>query len=408
MANYDGFIGSIPVPCFSCVPELKQNNDLFTEINRVVTEGRPAEVHNSPRPDKRRKNCFHLLLRPPLRIFAIKNMRNTIVLAFLAVATVLAFAAVVLWGSVSIPPARVVDILLGGEEANPVFSFIVWENRLPMAVTAVLCGASLAAAGLMLQSVLRNPLAGPNILGIDAGANLGVALMMLAVGGGLGSWVGQGQGMVILAALAGALGVLAILLALNRVLRSSVMLLIAGVMLGYLASSAISLLTWKASKEGVQAYVLWGMGSFQAVGLARLPLFAGLSSVGLALSLLMVKPLNALLLGEQYAQNLGIRVGRVRTQLLLATGLLTATCTAFCGPISFIGLAVPHIARLLLRTANHRTLLPATMLTGALVALVCCSLGALPGESGVLPVNVLTPLIGAPVVIYVLLKLKHT
>ena len=353
------------------------------------------------------KASFRLLLLSPFTIFVYTIMKNTIVLSCLAMATVLAFAAVILWGSVSIPPREVVDILLGNGEENRIRSFIVWENRLPMAVAATLCGASLASAGLMLQSVLRNPLAGPNILGIDAGANLGVALLMLAVGGGVSSRVGQGQGLVVVAALVGALAVLAILLSLNRVLRSSVMLLVAGVMLGYLASSAISLLTWRASKEGVQAYILWGMGSFQAVGLSRLPAFIGLSSVGLLLSLLMVKPLNALLLGEQYAQNLGINVGRVRTQLLLPTGLLTATTTAFCGPISFIGLAVPHIARLILGTANHRTLLPATMLTGALVALVCCVLSTLPGESGVLPINVLTPLIGAPIVIYVLLKLKH-
>ena len=353
------------------------------------------------------KASFRLLLLSPFTIFVYTIMKNTIVLSCLAMATVLAFAAVILWGSVSIPPREVVDILLGNGEENRIRSFIVWENRLPMAVAATLCGASLASAGLMLQSVLRNPLAGPNILGIDAGANLGVALLMLAVGGGVSSRVGQGQGLVVVAALVGALAVLAILLSLNRVLRSSVMLLVAGVMLGYLASSAISLLTWRASKEGVQAYILWGMGSFQAVGLSRLPAFIGLSSVGLLLSLLMVKPLNALLLGEQYAQNLGINVGRVRTQLLLTTGLLTATTTAFCGPISFIGLAVPHIARLILGTANHRTLLPATMLTGALVALVCCVLSTLPGESGVLPINVLTPLIGAPIVIYVLLKLKH-
>ena len=353
------------------------------------------------------KANFRLLLLSPFTIFVYTIMKNTIVLSCLAMATVLAFAAVILWGSVSIPPREVVDILLGNGEENRIRSFIVWENRLPMAVAATLCGASLASAGLMLQSVLRNPLAGPNILGIDAGANLGVALLMLAVGGGVSSRVGQGQGLVVVAALVGALAVLAILLSLNRVLRSSVMLLVAGVMLGYLASSAISLLTWRASKEGVQAYILWGMGSFQAVGLSRLPAFIGLSSVGLLLSLLMVKPLNALLLGEQYAQNLGINVGRVRTQLLLTTGLLTATTTAFCGPISFIGLAVPHIARLILGTANHRTLLPATMLTGALVALVCCVLSTLPGESGVLPINVLTPLIGAPIVIYVLLKLKH-
>ncbi len=334
--------------------------------------------------------------------------RTRIVLTTLAVLTILAFLSVVLCGSVSIPIGQVVDILLHpGGKANPAWQFIVLENRLPMAVTALLCGASLSTAGLMLQSVLNNPMAGPNILGIDAGANLGVALVMLLLGGGTGvAGIVGGQALVVMAALIGATAVMALLLALNRVLRNSMMLLIAGIMVSYVASSVIALLNWRATQEGVHAYVMWGMGSFQAVGLNRLPMFSVLSIAGLALSIAMIKPLNALLLGEQYAKNLGINVQRTRSHLLLTTGLLTAVCTAYCGPITFIGLAVPHIARLLLGSANHRTLLPATMLAGAAITLFCCTLSTLPGAVGVLPINALTPIIGAPIVIYVLIKIK--
>ncbi len=334
--------------------------------------------------------------------------RTRIVLTTLGVLTILAFLSVVLCGSVSIPIGQVVDILLHpGGKANPAWQFIVLENRLPMAVTALLCGASLSTAGLMLQSVLNNPMAGPNILGIDAGANLGVALVMLLLGGGTGvAGIVGGQALVVMAALIGATAVMALLLALNRVLRNSMMLLIAGIMVSYVASSVIALLNWRATQEGVHAYVMWGMGSFQAVGLNRLPMFSVLSTAGLALSIAMIKPLNALLLGEQYAKNLGINVQRTRSHLLLTTGLLTAVCTAYCGPITFIGLAVPHIARLLLGSANHRTLLPATMLAGAAITLFCCTLSTLPGAVGVLPINALTPIIGAPIVIYVLIKIK--
>ncbi len=335
--------------------------------------------------------------------------RNHIILSGLTLLTLLAFVSVVVWGSVQIPARQVANILFSTDHdgKNPAWRFIIMENRLPMAVTAMLCGASLSAAGLMLQSVLHNPMAGPNILGIDAGANLGVALVMLLLGGGTGvAGVVGGQALVVAAAMTGALGVMALLLALNRILRNSIMLLIAGIMLSYMASSIIALLNWRATQEGVHAYVMWGMGSFQNVGTGRLPLFATLSMAGLALSVVMIKPLNALLLGEQYAQNLSINVQRTRTRLLLTTGLLTAVCTAYCGPITFIGLAVPHIARLLLGSANHRTLLPATMLAGSAITLLCCTLSTLPGEAGVLPINVLTPIIGAPIVIYVLIKIK--
>jgi len=282
------------------------------------------------------------------------------------------------------------------------------ESRLPSAVTALLCGASLASAGLMLQTALRNPLAGPSILGIDSGANLGVAIVMLAAGGTLtaGNITFGGFALVITAALLGALAVLLLLLTLNTLLRNPVMLLIAGIMVSYMTSSVISLLNYKATEEGVHSFMLWGLGSFNGVSVDRLPYFAAISLAGLTMATLLIKPLNALLLGDLYAQNLGVNIRRTRTMLLLTTGLLTASCTAFCGPITFVGLAVPHVARLLLGSANHRPLLPATMLCGAVLALACSLLSTLPGESSVLPINVLTPILGAPVVLYVILKLK--
>ncbi len=327
-------------------------------------------------------------------------MRNKLVILGLCLLLVVSFSATIVLGSVSIPPSAVIHILMGGHvENHPAWTFIILQNRIPMALTALLCGSSLATAGLMLQTALRNPMAGPNILGVDSGANLGVALVMLSLGTASMGWL-------ISAALLGAMTVLGLLLVLNRMLRSSMMLLIAGIMLGYISGSIISLLNFRATQEGVHAYVMWGMGSFSGVGVQRLPLFATLSLSGLLISILLIKPLNALLLGERYAHNLGIPVRRTRTLLLFATGLLTAVCTAFCGPITFVGLAVPHITRMLLGTANHRTLLPATMLCGALISLVCCVFSTSYSESGILPINVLTPIIGAPIVIYVLLKLK--
>ena len=213
-----------------------------------------------------------------------------------------------------------------------------------------------------------------------------------------------GFSLVILSALLGALAVMAILLVLNNLLRSDVMLLIAGIMVGYITSSMISLLNFRATAEGVHAMTLWGMGSFSTLSLDRLPYAAALIIVGLFMSFLLIKPLNALLLGDNYARNLGIRIRRTRVFLLLTTGLLTAASTAFCGPIAFIGLAVPHIARLLLGSANHRVLLPATLLTGSLLTLVCSLISTLPGESGVIPINVITPIIGAPVVLWIILR----
>lgn len=318
------------------------------------------------------------------------------------------FAANLYFGSVHIPAQAVTNLLFGGEAERPSWQFILWENRVPQAITAVLSGAGLAAAGLLLQTAFRNPLAGPSILGIDGGANLGVAIAMLFLGGSFmaGAFSLSGFVLVIVAAMAGAWAVMAVLITFSRFLRSNTMLLITGVMIGYLTSSAISLLNYGATEEGVRSFMVWGLGSFANVTVDRLPAFCVSMSLGIVCSLLLIKPLNALLLGENYATNLGVNVSRTRTLLLLCTGLLTATSTAFCGPIAFVGLAVPHIARLLLGTANHRTLLPATLLTGACLALVCNLLSTLPSQS-LIPINVITPILGAPVVIWVILRIEN-
>lgn len=325
---------------------------------------------------------------------------------FLAVLVLPLFLANLLVGTVGIPFAEVFHILLGNEAAKESWRFIVWESRLPQALTATLSGASLAACGLMLQTAFRNPLAGTSVLGVNAGASLGVALVMLLFGGTLaaGSFSLTGFVAVLAGAFGGAMGVMALILALSTLIRGSLMLLIAGIMVGYLTSSLISLLNFFATDEGVQSYMVWGLGNFGGVSLQQMPAFAMVSLIGLCGSLMLMKPLNALLLGERYAENLGVSVRRVRHGLLAVTGLLTAVTTAFCGPISFIDLAVPHIARLLLGTANHRVLLPATMLSGAAIALLCNLLCQLSGEAGIIPLNVVTPMLGAPVIIYVIMK----
>lgn len=295
---------------------------------------------------------------------------------------------------------------MGDESAKPSWQFIVMESRLPQAITGMLCGAALAVSGLMLQTAFRNPLAGPSIFGINSGAGLGVALVMLLLGGSLsaGSVSISGFVAILVAAFIGAMAVMAIIFFFSTIVRNNVMLLIIGIMTGYISNAAISLLNFFATDEGVKSYMVWGMGSFGGVSMQMMPVFASITIAGLIGALLLIKPLNALLLGDRYAENLGVDIIRTRNWLLIVTGLLTAITTAFCGPVAFIGLAVPHIARLLLTTDNHRVLLPATILCGAVVALVCNLVCYLPGESGVIPLNAVTPLMGAPVIIYVIIK----
>ena len=324
----------------------------------------------------------------------------------LGIMVLLFFVVSLLIGSVSIPVSETFRILIGEESVKPSWQYIVIESRLPQAVTAMLCGASLAVCGLILQTAFRNPLAGPSIFGVNSGAGLGVALVMLFFGGSVSAGTVSIGGFmaVLLAAFAGAMGVMALIFFVSTLVRSNVMLLIVGIMIGYMAGSAISLLNFFATDEGVKSYMVWGMGSFGGVSLKMLPTFSVITLITLAVSLALVKPLNALVLGDRYAENLGVNIIRVRNWLLLVTGVLTAVITAFCGPVAFIGLAVPHIARLMLGTDNHRVLLPATILTGSAVALLCNILTVLPGEGGIIPLNAITPLIGAPVVIYVILS----
>ena len=260
----------------------------------------------------------------------------------------------------------------------------------------------------MLQTAFRNPLAGPSILGINSGASLGVAIVMLFLGGTIsaGGYSVGGYVAVMAAAFAGSMLIMGLLLLFSSWLKNDLMLLITGIMVGYMTSSVISLLNYMSSADGVQSYVMWGMGNFNGVSLSRLPLFALITLAGIVMALLLIKPLNIILLGSNYARNLGISMRRVRNLLLLATGLLTAVITAYCGPISFIGLAVPHIARLLFRTDNHRVLMPATLISGAIVALGCNLVCVLP-ESTILPINAVTPLVGAPVILYVILRERH-
>ena len=309
-------------------------------------------------------------------------------------------------GSVHIPAADVFSIILGDESVKPSWRFIVLESRLPQAITAMFCGGALAVCGLLLQTAFRNPLAGPGIFGISSGAGLGVALIMLMLGGSLsiGSVSMTGFVAVLAAAFLGAMSVMGLIFFFSTLVRSHVMLLIIGIMIGYISNSAISLLNFFATDEGVKSYMVWGMGSFGNVSMDLMPVFVIVTLLGFAGTLLLIKPLNALLLGDRYAENLGVNIQRTRNWLLFVTGLLTAVTTTFCGPVAFIGLAVPHMVRLVFFTSNHRILLPATILMGAVVALLCNLICFLPGEAGVIPLNAVTPLIGAPVIIYVILK----
>jgi len=319
------------------------------------------------------------------------------------------FLVNIFFGSVKIPFDAVFDILTGNPPAKKAWGHIIIESRIPQAITALLAGGGIAVSGLLLQTTFRNPLADPGILGISAGASLGVAIVILFFGGfiGFSAFSLSASLAVIIGAFAGAALVLAIIMAFARVVKNNILLLIIGIMVGYLVSSVISLLKYWSTSENVFSYMIWGMGDFSGVSRSQLPFFSVVVLFGLLLSILLIKPLNAMLLGERYAANLGVNVKLVRMLLLFCAGLLTAITTAYCGPISFIGLAVPHIARIFLGSSDHKIILPATILAGALMALICNFISVLPIFSGVIPLNAITPVFGAPVIIYVIINQKR-
>ncbi len=337
------------------------------------------------------------------------SRRFNITIVALTLLLVLLMLACLVFGSVDIPVDRIMDILTGKGSGNKAWDIIILQSRIPMIITAALAGAALSISGLLLQTTFNNPLAGPSILGVSSGAGLGVALVILALGGTLDGLWGENVGSymaILVGALLGAGVVLAILIAFSAIVRSNTMLLIIGILVSYLTSSVVQLLNSVATEEGVHNYVSWGFGNFSGVSAAQMPVYAGIIILALIGSALMIKPLNALLLGARYARNLGINISRTRNILLLITGVLTAVVTAFCGPIGFIGLVVPHIARMSLGTSNHSRLVPATILAGADIALLC-AVASVSSPHSIIHINAITPIIGVPIILYIIINRRR-
>jgi len=307
------------------------------------------------------------------------------------------------FGSVSIPMKEIWAAVFGGEGST--YRAIILDYRLPQAITALLAGIGLSVSGLLMQTLFRNPLADPSLLGISSGSSLGVALVVLlgtATGlsvNTLSLWSTFG---VTVAAFLGAFAVLLLILALSSRLRSMVSLVLVGIMIAYIAGSVTDILKFFSQKEGLHSFVIWGLGSFSNVSKAQLPFFAIAIVGGTIASFLLFKTLNLLLLGERYAENLGVNIRRSSMLIILASGFLTALITAFCGPIAFLGLAVPHIARFLFKSSDHKLLIPATAFIGMDLALFCNLIARLPSFEGNLPINSVTALIGAPIVLWVI------
>lgn len=310
-------------------------------------------------------------------------------------------------GSVTVPLDDIFKVLLK-ENTDNTLNVIIFNYRLPQALTALLAGAALAVAGLLMQTLFRNPLADPSMLGISSGASLGVGIVILLTGAisgtavsSFGWWSTIG---VSLAAFIGAVMVLFVMLAFSSRMKDMTTLIIIGLMIAYLAGSITDILKFFSLKEDIHAFVIWGMGSFSGVGTSKMPIFATSIIIGLFVTFFLSKNLNILLLGEIYAENLGLNIRKNSVIIILVSGYLTAIVTAYCGPIAFVGLAMPHIARFLFKSSDHRLLIPATMLIGMDMALICNLIARMPGFDGNLPVNAVTAFIGAPIVISVILK----
>ncbi|WP_449026326.1 iron chelate uptake ABC transporter family permease subunit [Porphyromonas endodontalis] len=313
-------------------------------------------------------------------------------------------------GSVSIPLKSIITICLEGDMSEPIWFNIVTKSRIPQSLTAAIAGAGLSVSGLLMQTVFRNPLAGPSVLGISSGASLGVALIVLlsgSLGGVALSSLGiLGEVAVTLGAILGSFAIMILIAYVSQRVKGNVTLLIIGVMIGYVVNAVIGVLKYFSVEEDIKAYVFWGLGSFSRISPSQVPLFVVLILVLLLLSFLLIKTLNLMLLGESYARSLGLNIKRARLLVITTSGALVALVTAFCGPIIFLGLAVPHLCRSLFQTSDHRILVPTSILLGSAIALLCNLIARLPGFEGALPINSVTALIGAPVVISVLFS-KH-
>lgn len=337
----------------------------------------------------------------------MKNSRITLGISGIIIAGIILFILNLFVGSVTVPIDEIFKVLLK-DNADKTLSVIIFNYRLPQALTALLAGAALAVAGLLMQTLFRNPLADPSMLGISSGASLGVGIVILLTGAisgtavsSFGWWSTIG---VSLAAFIGAVIVLFVMLAFSSRMKNMTTLIIIGLMIAYLAGSITDILKFFSLKEDIHAFVIWGMGSFSGVGTSKMPIFAISVIIGLIATFFLSKNLNILLLGEMYAENLGLNIRKNSVIIILISGYLTAIVTAYCGPIAFVGLAMPHIARFLFKSSDHRLLIPATMLIGMDMTLVCNFIARMPGFDGNLPINAVTAFIGAPVVISVILK----
>ena len=323
-------------------------------------------------------------------------------IVIVAVGVVL-FVLNLMLGSVSIPFEEFRKAMFGADTST--YRTIILDYRLPQAITALLAGLGLSVSGLLMQTLFRNPLADPSLLGISSGSSLGVALVVLlgtATGLSVNTLTLWSTFGVTVAAFMGAFAVLLLILVLSSRLRSMVSLVLVGIMIAYIASSVTDILKFFSQKEGLHSFVIWGLGSFSNVSKAQLPFFAATIIIGVVGAFLLFKTLNLLLLGERYAENLGVNIKRSSMLIILVSGFLTALITAFCGPIAFLGLAVPHIARFLFRSSDHKLLIPATAFLGMDLALFCNLIARLPSFEGNLPINSVTALIGAPIVLWVI------
>ena len=336
----------------------------------------------------------------------------TLYILLLALSIGVLFLLNLFLGSVDIPFRSIWNILWGMDEGESViWQNIIWKSRVPQALTAMVAGAGLAVSGLQMQTVFRNPLAGPSVLGISSGASLGVAFVVLlsgSIGGIALSRLGfMGEIALTMAAIIGALSIMALIVYVSQKVHGNVTLLIIGVMIGYVANAVIGVLKFFSVEEDIRAYVIWGLGSFARVSGNQMIVFVCIMAVLLPLSFLLIKTLNLLLLGDSYARNLGLNIKRARLQVIACSGVLVAIVTAYCGPITFLGLAVPHLCRGIFRTSDHRILMPASLLAGGALALLCNLIARMPGFEGALPVNSVTALVGAPVVVSVLFKKRR-
>ncbi|WP_291097743.1 MULTISPECIES: FecCD family ABC transporter permease [unclassified Flavobacterium] len=335
-----------------------------------------------------------------------KTNRNTFLFTFLIIGVVFLFLINISLGSVSIPIKDVFNSLTGGNSSKETWQYIIINYRLPKAIAAILVGMGLSISGLLMQTLFRNPLAGPYVLGLSSGASLGVAMVILGatlLPVGLSSVLLSSYGIVLASSL-GSFLVLMAVLAVSHRLRDTMAILIVGLMFGSLTSAIVGTLTYFSTAEQLQKFTFWSLGNLGNLSWSSIVILSICVAIGLLLSLLSIKPLNALLLGENYARSLGMNYEKTRLIIILGTSILAGSITAYAGPIAFIGLAVPHIAKLVFQTSNHKILFWSTLLLGAIIMLICDSISQLPGSDITLPINAVTSIFGAPIVIWLLIR----